>query len=609
MAPAGREGPAAPPSIPATGEPLDTISSDGAETVVLDAPPKRPKRAESSRGGRPAPAPAPDLELIGEDESSGYKQTPYLARRADGQIVQLTHLLFLVLEEVDGRADEAAIAARVGDKLGRKVTPDNVSFLLEKKLKPLGLLASPDGGAPGVSKPDPLLALKLKTVLVPERAVGWVTALFRPLFWPPVIFAVLVAFGALDVWYFGVHGVAQGIRSTLYQPGLILLVYGLLVLSVAWHEVGHATACRYGGARPGVIGFGIYVVWPAFYTDVTDAYRLGKPGRIRTDLGGIYFNVIFALGTAAAYFVTRFEPLLIVVLMQHLLILYQFMPFLRLDGYYVVSDLTGVPDLFARIRPVLASLVPWRRSGDVVTQLKPWVRAVVTLWVLAVLPVLLYGFAAMLMSAPRVIATGYDSLLVQWSRTSGALDGGDTARAAAGGLQMTMLVLPFLGMAVTTARVTKRIGSGTLRVSEDKPFLRAVLVGGLLAAGAAAAFVLAPNGDYRPIQPGEKGTIQGSLTAATEISSGRPGLTEERSEELGGAPAVSDGGVDPNEAVPDAEDPPASGTSESQPAVVPADDEDDEDEAEEPEPEASESPAYGEEPEPTPSVEPSPTEE
>jgi putative peptide zinc metalloprotease protein len=539
------------------------------------------------------------VELIGADEGSGYKETPYLARLGDGGVVQLTELLFLVLREVVGRHDAATLAERVTESLGRKVTADNVAFLLEKKLQPLGVLAEPDGSAPAVSKPDPLLALKLKTVLVPERAVGWLTALFRPLFWPPVVLAVLVAFGALDVWYFGVHGVAQGIRSTLYQPGLILLVYGLLVASVAWHEVGHATACRYGGARPGVIGFGVYVVWPAFYTDVTDAYRLGKGGRIRTDLGGIYFNMIFALGTAGAYFVTRFEPLLIVVLMQHLLILYQFMPFLRLDGYYVVSDLTGVPDLFGRIKPVLASLVPWKRSGEAVRQLKPWVRVVVTLWVLAVIPILSYGFVTMVTSAPRVIATGYDSFLVQWDRASGALDAGRTGAAAAGGLQIAMLALPFGGMAVTTARVAKRIGGGALRASRGRPVVRTFLVTALLGVAAAVAFVLLPNGEYRPIQPGEKGTIQGSLTAATQMGSGRPGLTEQRAGELGGAPRVSDGGapLDPAE---------HGGTPESEPGVVP---EDDGQEEEEHAPVSEESPTP-EEAEPSPTyVEPSPTEE
>ena len=47
--------------------------------------------------------------------------------------------------------------------------------------------------------------------------------------------------------------------------------------------------------RPGVMGAGLYLVWPAFYTDVTDSYRLGRGGRLRTDLGGLYFNAIVAV--------------------------------------------------------------------------------------------------------------------------------------------------------------------------------------------------------------------------------------------------------------------------------------------------------------------------
>ena len=64
------------------------------------------------------------------------------------------------------------------------------------------------------------------------------------------------------------------------------------------------------------------------------------------------------------------------------------MPFLRLDGYYIVSDLTGVPDILSRIKPVLSSLLPWRKADDRVTELKPWVRVVVTGYIVILVPVL-----------------------------------------------------------------------------------------------------------------------------------------------------------------------------------------------------------------------------
>src|SRR2546423_5601566 len=204
--------------------------------------------------------------------------------------------------------------------------------------------------------------------------------------------AVLATRVGLPVWLFGFHGVAQSARSALYQPANLLLLLGLVILSPASHEGGTATACRYGGAWPGVMGAGLYIVWPAFYTDVTDAYRLGKAGRLRTDLGGVYFNVIFILLTAGAYALTGFEPLLLVIPLQHIEILHQFLPFLRLDGYYIVSDLTGVPDMFARIKPTLLSLMPWRKADDSVTELKPWVRAPVSAYVLILVPALPFMF-------------------------------------------------------------------------------------------------------------------------------------------------------------------------------------------------------------------------
>ena len=113
------------------------------------------------------------------------------------------------------------------------------------------------------------------------------------------------------------------------RPSLSVLLFALAYVSLAFHEGGHAAACRYGGGRPGAIGMGLYVVWPVFYTDVTDSYRFGRAGRLRTDLGGVYFNGIFALYRGDDLR-TGFEPLLVAVVAQHLIVLDQFFPWVRL---------------------------------------------------------------------------------------------------------------------------------------------------------------------------------------------------------------------------------------------------------------------------------------
>lgn len=503
-------------------------------------PPSEPTPAPPAPEGQvDAPALAQGVELLGEYEGSGFKEPRYNVRRPGGEMVQLTELLYLIAEQLDGQRSLAEIAERVSERSGRTVTEDNIKTLIENNLAPDGFIAGIEPKEQG-PKVDPLLALKFKFTLFPAGAVRFVAALLRPLFWPPVILAAIAAFVALDIWYFATHGIAQSLRDLIYQPLIVLMIYGFLIVSVLWHELGHATACRYGGAEPGRIGFGIYLVWPAFFTDVTDALKLGKGGRVRTDLGGIYFNILFSLAVGGIYLLTGFEPILVLILMQHLMMLYNLMPFLRLDGYHAISDITGIPDLFSRIKPTVKGLNPIKETPERVKELKPWARAVVTLWVLLVIPILLYAFAMMVISVPRVVATGADSLSTQWDKMQGAMDDGKVAQASVGGIESLMIVLPAMGMFYSFLRIGKRIGSGFLEMTSERPILRTSLGFVGVAAIGAAAFVLIPNGEYKPIQPGESWTVSEGVEAVSYFTTGRPSLTEEREESLGGAPTLEE---------------------------------------------------------------------
>jgi putative peptide zinc metalloprotease protein len=504
----------------------------------------------AQRGVEPDGAPpqlCEGIELIGEYEDSGFKEAPSIARRADGQIIQLPALLYIVAASVDGRRTYEQIAERVTEASGRGVAAEDVKYLIEEKLGPLGVCLAPDGKKPQLQKADPLLALKFRVAVVPEGVVHAITSLFYPFFFPPVIAAAIAALVAFDVWMLFFHGIAQAARSIVYNPLLLFMLLGLVILATALHEVGHATAARYGGAKPGVMGAGIYVVWPAFYTDVTDAYRLSRGGRLRTDLGGIYFNALFALGTGGVYLLTGFEPLLVVVMVQHFQILQQLLPFLRLDGYYILSDLTGVPDLFTRIKPTLRSLLPGR-SDERANELKPWVRFVVTAWVVLLVPILLFTFGAIVINAPRMFATAYDSLLVHYDKAQAAFGNGETGTGALSTVQMVTLALPALGMALSSGRAGTKAFRGGWRWSEGAPARRFAVLSGTAMLVTLLGYVWYPNGDYRPIQRGERGTVQGALAQFSTVPSGRPALTPERERELGGAPTVRDessGGTEP----------------------------------------------------------------
>jgi putative peptide zinc metalloprotease protein len=496
-----------------------TTVTEESETEVLPVADQAPVSE-----GPPTEKPhlAIGIELIGKYEGSGFKDPPYIARREDGQVIQLAPLLYLIAELSDGQRTNEEIAAAVSEAIKRGVSADNVRQLVEERLRPLGVIAAADGSEPELRKADPLLALKLRAALVPERVVNGITKVFKPLFLPPVVLAVLAGLVALDVWLFAFHGVAQSLRQVLYSPALLMLMLGLVVLSAAFHECGHATACAYGGARPGVMGAGLYIVWPAFYTDVTDAYRLGKAGRLRTDLGGVYFNVVFMLAVFGVYAATGYEPLLLIIPFMHLEIIHQFLPFIRLDGYYIVSDLTGVPDMFSRIRPTLASLLPWKETSERVTELKPWVRVVVTAYVFTVVPLLLFMFGMMVINTPRIMGTAYDSFLVQYHKVGHAFDGGSALTGVIGIVQMAILLLPAVAIVATFWLLFRRMAGATWTRTEGKPAARGAFLVATAAALSALGYIWWPNGDYKAIQPGERGTLQGAVHQFGGVPSGHP---------------------------------------------------------------------------------------
>ena len=86
---------------------------------------------------------------------------------------------------------------------------------------------------------------------------------------------------------------------------------------------------------------------------------------------------------------TGWHAVLLVIATQMLQMVRQLAPLVRFDGYHVLADLTGVPDLYQRIGPTLLGLLPGRWRDPEATVLKPWARAVVTAWVLVVVPLLL----------------------------------------------------------------------------------------------------------------------------------------------------------------------------------------------------------------------------
>ena len=461
------------------------------------------------------PVRADGVELFGAHRGSGYRTPPSLVRRADGQVLQLTPLLYAVLAEIDGRRTQSQVADSVSAQVGRTVVAEDVRTLVEGKLRPLGLVRLPDGSQPPVRKANPLLALRFRYVVSDPSRTRRLTAPFARLFHPVAVVLFTLGFAGVAYWVLFRKGLASAASDAFARPGLLLAVFAITVVSAGFHEFGHAAALRRGGGTPGAMGMGLYLVWPAFYTDVTDSYRLGRGARLRTDLGGLYFNALVAVAMFGLWGISRWDGLLLVIATQILQMIRQLPPLLRFDGYHLLADLTGVPDLYHRIRPTLASLWPTRwRSGEA-RALKPWARVVVTVWVVLVAPLLLATALIMVLTLPRILATAGRSLAAQWDLLVGRWASADWLGVGAKLLALLAVAIPAVGVVYMVSRLVRQVVGGTLRRTRGKPAQRAGAAALAAVVVAGLAWAWWPHGNYRPIRPDERGVVQQVLTAGT----------------------------------------------------------------------------------------------
>jgi putative peptide zinc metalloprotease protein len=162
----------------------------------------------------------------------------------------------------------------------------------------------------------------------------------------------------------------EGAFNNILDPANVALI-GVSFLAIRLiHEIGHATACKAMGGRCTEIGVMLIAfVLPLPYCDASSSWRFPETWRrVMVALGGVLIELLIA--SVAAIVWARAEPgTLRAVAFNVMLIsgvttlLFNLNPLLRYDGYYVLSDLTGIPNLASRARELWKHLIVGRAFG------------------------------------------------------------------------------------------------------------------------------------------------------------------------------------------------------------------------------------------------------
>src|SRR5688572_22473134 len=102
---------------------------------------RRPTLPEYVSRSQDVPSLASGVTLVGMMPGVNFAEPQFLVRR-NGTFIQLSELLYRLLQHIDGRRSVAEIADAVTDEAPWIVTPEVVQLALNTKLEPLGLIAS-----------------------------------------------------------------------------------------------------------------------------------------------------------------------------------------------------------------------------------------------------------------------------------------------------------------------------------------------------------------------------------------------------------------------------------------------------------------------------------
>jgi putative peptide zinc metalloprotease protein len=137
----------------------------------------------------------------------------------------------------------------------------------------------------------------------------------------------------------------------LFSPaGAVGFSIALIVLK-SLHELGHGLMARHFGCRVGAMGVALMVLWPVLYTDVSDAWRLPRRrDRLLIGVAGVLTELAVA---SFALLLWNFLPdgtgrtiAFVIGTTSWLLSLgVNLNPLMRFDGYYLLADLWGIPNL------------------------------------------------------------------------------------------------------------------------------------------------------------------------------------------------------------------------------------------------------------------------
>ena len=287
---------------------------------------------------------------------------------------------FFLLQQLDGVQEADKVCSRFTARFGEALAPEELHGFVElanqrglvtfptkptddqeaplnEPVAELGDLASPP------TRKQSLLCMRWK-LFDPDRLLTrWAPRLW--FLWTPLFLAasaVGILMAVITLWTNRAAFASHFAHALQWET--LLLAWLTLVGVTLCHEFAHGLTCKHYGGEVHEIGFLLLFLLPGLYCNVSDAWLLPeKSKRAWVTIAGGYCELCLWALAVFVWRATLTDSLVnylawVVVSICSVRVLFNFNPLLKLDGYYLLSDLAEVPNLRQR---ALAQFWQWAR--------------------------------------------------------------------------------------------------------------------------------------------------------------------------------------------------------------------------------------------------------
>ena len=312
-----------------------------------------------------------DIELYPGTRGSEGLPTYVLHDRWRNKFVNVGWLEYEIIKRLN-LEDPVAIAQAVCDETTLYVIPEDVIALKDFLKKQELTIDSSDSkaimarGAQIIEakkkkriKWNPMAYLMFRIPLIrPDKFLESTMWMVRPFMTIRALYInlALLLLGVMLVlqqW----HSFLSYVERALSLDGAIYLFFALAI-SKSLHEFGHAFTCKRFGLKVSSMGLMWMMIFPFLYTDTTESWKLeSRKKRIAIGSAGVLAEMQLAIIATLLWAVLpdsalRYACFYLATAAWIATLVINLSPFLRWDGYWVLSDIVGIQNMRERANNV-----------------------------------------------------------------------------------------------------------------------------------------------------------------------------------------------------------------------------------------------------------------